>query len=143
MKTLLALAFSILAIATAASANDVYIAQSVAGGNTGADCADAKAGSYFNTSGNWVSSGPTGIQIGPGTTVHVCGTWTGTGGAAGLLVFHGSGSSGNPVTLHFETGAGFTAPYWGGAQDGNGAIEGQGFSYVVVDGGTNGYITAT
>lgn len=35
--------------AFSARANDVYVAQSSAGANNGADCADAKASSYFNS----------------------------------------------------------------------------------------------
>src|SRR5690349_10329995 len=54
-----------------ASANDVYIAQTAAGAANGADCADARPLSFFNSSPNWGSG--TG-QIGPATTVHICGT---------------------------------------------------------------------
>jgi hypothetical protein len=52
--------------------NLVYLAPTAVGGNTGADCADAKAYTYFNSSGNW-SATPTGIQIascaGDGVTI--------------------------------------------------------------------------
>ena len=57
-------------------ANDVYIAQSAAGTANGADCADAKAASFFNTISNW---GTGAGQIGAGTTVHLCGTNTASG----------------------------------------------------------------
>ena len=50
-----------------ASLGNVYIAQNSVGANTGADCADAYALSFFNNSGNWGAGPP---QIGPGTTVH-------------------------------------------------------------------------
>ena len=93
-------------------ANDVYLAQASAGGNTGANCANALAGvTYFNTVGNWTSGTPSGTQIGPATTVHICGTWTGAANGT-LLVAQGSGSSGSPVTVLFESGAVLTAPYW-------------------------------
>lgn len=120
-------------------ANDVYIAQSSAGGNTGLDCSNAMVYSYFNISGNWTGGTPTGITIGPGTTVHICGTLTATGGASGYLSFQAGGSSGNPITLKFETGSVMTAPYWGS----QGAISAASVSYLIIDGGTNGTIQAT
>ena len=79
-------------------ANSVFIANASAGLNDGSSCANAKAASYFNTVGNW-SATPTGIQIGPDTTVHLCGTISTT------MTAQGSGSSGHPVTLLFESGA--------------------------------------
>lgn len=121
-----------------AAANDVYVAQSSAGGNTGADCADALVYTYFNTVGNWTSNAPTGTKIGPGTTVHLCGTFTAQAGASEYLVFQGSGTSGNPITLLFESGAGLTAAYWSGP-----AIDIGSNSYVTINGGTNGIIQAT
>jgi hypothetical protein len=94
--------------------NAVYLAPTSAGGNTGADCADALVYTYFNTSGNW-SATPTGVQIGPGTTVHFCGgTYTGSAGGSEFLVFKGSGSSGNPITTVCDAAATFTATYWSG-----------------------------
>ena len=66
-KLLLAVMFVILA-ATFSAASDIYIAQNATGGNTGADCADAHAASWFNSSSNWGSGSG---KIGPGTTVHL------------------------------------------------------------------------
>src|ERR1700693_3618937 len=68
--------------ANAQSAN-IYLAQSALGSANGADCNDAYSYSFFNSSGNW---GTGGAQIGPGTTVHLCGTFTGTPGQT-LLTF--------------------------------------------------------
>lgn len=85
------------------SANAVYIAQTVAGGATGADCADAMAVSYFNSAGSWNTT-PTGIQIGPGTTVHLCGT------IATALSVQGDGAAGNVITVIWETGARLSLP---------------------------------
>lgn len=98
------------------SGNAVYLAQTSAGANDGTSCAAAKAYTYFNSSGNW-SGSPTGILIGPDTTVHLCGNITGTGGTnSSALTFQGSGSSGHPITLVFETGATMTAvAFWGTA----------------------------
>ena len=131
-----AVAFAIMALGgTAAGANDIYIAQTSAGAGTGADCADAYAYTFFNAAGNW---GTGAGKISPGTTVHLCGTFTGTAGQT-LLTSQGNGSSGSPITIHFETGAVLTAPYWSS----NGAIRLFGAAYIVVDGGTNGIIQNT
>ena len=54
-----------------AMANNVYIAQTVAGSANGSSCANALAVTYFNASGNWTSGTPSGTQIGPGTTTSV------------------------------------------------------------------------
>ena len=121
-----------------AKANDVYIAQSSAGGNTGADCADALKYTYFNLSNSWTSSAPTGTMIGPGTTVHLCGIFNGTQGQNDLLSAQGSGSSSNPITIKFETGANLTSPDWGSP-----VIYLSGNSYITIDGGTNGIIQNT
>jgi hypothetical protein len=131
MFVILATGFS-----AAATAPNIYIAQNAAGGNTGADCADAHAVSWFNSSANWGSNA---AQIGPGTTVHLCGTFNAPAGANGYLSFQGGGNSGSPVTLLFESGAVLTAPYWGG----DGAIFADGVSYITVDGGANGVVQAT
>jgi hypothetical protein len=109
-------------------ATDVYVAQSPAGGSTGADCADARA--YTSLSGgDWVA----------GNTIHLCGTFNMPTGASGVITIGGSGKAGNPITVKFETGANATAPYWGT----NGFIIANNRNYIVVDGGTNGTITAT
>jgi hypothetical protein len=112
------------------SATDVFIAQSTVGAGSGADCADAKAFGFFNTSSNWGSGSS---QIGPGTTVHVCGAITGAAGVSGLLAFQGSGTTGSPITLKFEPGAVVQAPYFGR----NGGVYGGNMSWIVIDGGTS------
>jgi hypothetical protein len=119
-----------------ASANDIYIAQSAAGGASGVNCAGALPMTFFNAASNW---GTGAAQIGPGTTVHLCGTFTASAGASGYLTFQGSGASGSPITLTFESGAIVQAPYWGA----NGAIYVSGKSYITIDGGADGLIQAT
>jgi hypothetical protein len=120
-----------------ASANDVYIAQSAAGSANGSSCANAVAYGYFNTSGNWTSGAPSGTKIGPGTTVHLCGTFTAPAGSSSYLVTQGSGTSGSPITIHFESGAVIQAPYWAGS------VLSVGNNYITVDGGGSGLIQAT
>jgi hypothetical protein len=135
-KILLALAcLTLMTISSHAAATNIYISQNAAGAANEADCADAKPVSFFNTSGNWGSGS---AQIGPGTTVHLCGTFTGGNGST-MLTIQGSGTSGSPVTILFESGAQLNAPYWGG----NGAISCSGQNYITVDGGTNGIIQNT
>jgi hypothetical protein len=134
---ILAVVLVILAsgFSAAASVPNIYIAQSAAGGNTGADCADAFALSWFNSSANWGSGA---AQIGPGTTVHLCGTFNAPAGASNYLTFQSSGTSGSPITLLFESGAVLTTAYWSGC-----AITVGGNSYLTVDGGSGGTIQAT
>lgn len=130
---LLMVAFFFLLGVSSARANDIYIAQSASGAANGADCADAFPYTFFNDGSHWPS------PIGPGTTVHLCGTINAAGGTSGLLTFQGGGTAGNLITLKFENGAVLQAPYWGQ----QGAISASGLKYILVDGGANGSITAT
>jgi len=119
-----------LAGAPAAHASDIYVAQSSAGAGNGVDCADARSVLWFNSSSSW---GTAANQIGPGTTVHLCATFSGAPGSTMLRV-QANGTNGNPITIKFESGALLTAPYWAGA--GGGAINVSNQSYIVIDGGT-------
>lgn len=119
------LMFAILFLAASpASAKDIYFSQS--GTGAGTSCTDTLPVAWFNNSANWGSGSS---QIGPGTTVHLCGTFTGAPGST-MLTFQGSGTSGNPITLLFESGGNLTAPYWST----NGAINTNGNSWLVVNG---------
>lgn len=135
MRWLLILALCCPALA----ANDVYIAAASAGGNTGVDCANAKPLTYFNSAGNW-SGSPTGIQIGPDTTAHLCGTFTGSTGADNYIQMQGSGTSGHNMIVKWETGAIVQAPYFAAA---HGGIDGNAKSFITLDGGTNGILQNT
>ena len=116
-----------------ASIGDIYVAQGAIGAADGSSCASAKATSFFNSASNW---GASATQIGPGTVVHICGVITAAAGST-AFTFNGSGASGNVITLKFETGAVLQAPYFG---PNGGAIEVNGKSYIVIDGGVNGTI---
>jgi hypothetical protein len=109
-----------------AQATNVYLAQTAAGAANGSSCANARAYGYFNTAANW---GTGSTQIGPGTTVHLCGTITDSLNGT-LLTAQGNGASGNPVTIHFETGAILQSP----AE--TTFINGGNHSYFIIDGGT-------
>src|SRR5258705_3485197 len=90
---------------------------------------------WFNNSSSWGSATH---QISPGTTVFLCGTFTGRPGQQ-LLNVLGSGTSSYPITIKFLPGAVLSAPYWSSS----GAISMQGRSYIVVDGGGSGIIQNT
>jgi hypothetical protein len=128
---------ALLAVASAGCMKgaDIYLGQSATGSNNGQSCSSAYSYTFFNNSGNW---GSTPGKIGPGVTVHLCGTFNGSAGQQ-LLRAQGSGSSGHPITIKFESGALLSAPYWSPS----GAISISGQSYIVVDGGTNGTIQNT
>jgi len=107
----------------AAKANDIYIAQSATGAGNGQDCADAYAYGFFNVAGNWGSGAN---QIGPGTTVHLCGTIT------TALTAYGSGSSGHPITILFDSASGGQISM--AALPTSGGLVLNGKSYITVDG---------
>ena len=109
---------------------DYYFAQSAAGGNDAASCANAKAISYLT--GSW--SG----KVSAGDTVHLCGTFTGAANST-MLTVGASGTSGSPITVKFETGAKLTSQQWSQS----GAIAATSKNYIVIDGGTNGIIENT
>ena len=130
-------ALPILSLTIVAQAQNVYVTQTAAGGNTGADCADARALSSLTPS-DWV----------PGNTIHLCGTITATAGTSGLVA-QGSGTSGSPITVKFETNAILESPYFGGTygcfsvSTCLGGIEVYGYNYIIIDGGANGIIENT
>lgn len=106
------------------AANAVYVGQNAAGLNDGSSCSNEKAVTYFNNSLNW-SATPTGIQIGPATTVHVCGALT------TALTAQANGSAGNVVTILFETGAKMSTTVF----PVTGAVDVSNRSYITIDGG--------
>lgn len=131
---LLCCAGLLLVALPARAASAIYIAQVASGSGNGSSCSNAEPYTFFNLSSNWGS----GKAIAPGTTVHLCGTFTGTAGQE-LLIAQGSGTSSSPITVLFESGAILTAPYWSI----NGAINIGGQSYITIDGGANGLIENT
>lgn len=107
-----------------ASATTVYIAQTAAGSANGSSCANAYVITFFNTASNW---GTGASQIGPGTTVNLCGTITTE------LTAHGSGSRSSPITISFQSTAQVSLP---ACDNSNGCLNVSGLSWIVVDGGT-------
>jgi hypothetical protein len=135
-RTLLITLIFVLAAAVHASIANVYVAQTAAGSANGTSCANAYADTFINTSGNW---GTGAAQIGAGSTVHLCGIFTGTAGQSRMIPILGSGASGNPISILFEPGANATAPYWG-----TGGFIGaaSAVSYITIDGGGTGSVFA-
>jgi hypothetical protein len=107
-----------------------YVANVSAGSDTGANCANAHGASWFNDAVNW--GGGT-SKVGAGDTIHLCGNITTP------LVVQGSGSTGSPVTILFETGATMIKDVW----PAEGAIQLNGVSWITIDGGVNGRIENT
>ncbi len=129
------LILAFLLFALPAGAKDIYVAANQASTGTGTGCSTAKSRAWVAASTSW---GTASNQIGPGTTVHLCGTFTGTPGEQ-LFVVRVNGTSTSPITIKWETNANLTAPYWSAF----GAINAANRSYIVFDGGTNGIIQNT
>ena len=77
------------------SSASVFVAQSTGGTGDGSSCANARSATFFNTATNWGST----KTFAPGVTVGLCGTISST------LTAQGSGVSGSPITLVFQSGA--------------------------------------
>lgn len=131
-RNLLVAVLLLLAPIFSARAEDIYVAQTAQGADTGADAADAHSVAWFNTSSNWNSPTKVSGEIGPGDTVHLCGTITSP------LTIQASGTAGNVITIFFQSGAKMTAPYWTDS-----AILSVAKDYITIDGGTNGIIECT
>jgi hypothetical protein len=118
-----------------AQASDVYITPD--GSGQGVCTNSPQPPSFFNNSGNW---GAGANQIGPGTTVHLCGTFNAPAGADGFLTIRGSGSSGNNIVVLWESGAIVQSPVFSAV---HGAIDLNNQQFVTLDGGSNGVVQNT
>jgi hypothetical protein len=126
---------SFLATGAQAQAANIYITPD--GGGSGICTSSTHNPAWFNNSANWGSGGS---SIGPGSIVHLCGTFSAGAGADSYLQFQGSGTSSSPITLLFESGTVLQAPYF---SDVHGGIDGNGQSWIVIDGGNGGIIRNT
>ena len=126
-------------------AANIYLSQSggTFSGGTACNGHSAQAYTFFNSSGNWGSGGS---QIGSDTVVWICGTIACSGAGASALTFQGSGTSGHPVTIKFDTGGDLScSSYWGdnAFTGGPGAINCSSKNYVTVDGNNVGIVENT
>lgn len=131
-----------LIFAPSAKATDWYYAVTAQGAGTGTSCGNAYA--YNDPTNGWNQAG----KQGPDVVTHICVVFTFPANTNAITVAT-AGTSGHPYTIKFETGAGLQAPYWPGNTNGAfagsavGAIVSNAKNYVVVDGGTNGFIKST
>jgi hypothetical protein len=123
-----ALILGFLVFATPAFGADIYFGSASAGANNGTSCANQRAISTL-VSGDEAA----------GNTIHLCGTFTQSAGGSLLTVIN-SGTSGNPITFKWETGAIVQCPYCSAS---GGGIEINGKSWITLDGGSNGIIQNT
>ncbi len=132
MKRVLIFFLFILGLSYPLFAADIYITQNTSGSDTGADCTDAHSLAWLNNAGNW---GTNAGQIGPGTTVHLCGVFNIPANTTGIIV-QASGTAANPITILFEPGAVLQSPYFPNNNYNEAAVVMMNQSYVILDGGS-------
>ena len=137
----------VLSAAAFGSAPNIYITQN---GSPSGNCqSGVQNPAFFNNAANWGSAPG---QIGPGTSVLLCGTFTVKAGTAGFTVL-GSGSSASPVTLVLDANAVIQSTYLGASDPFSSSCSPASSclagivvykqNYVTIDGGSNGIIQNT
>jgi Chitobiase/beta-hexosaminidase C-terminal domain len=130
MRRFLIAIVALLAWALPASATTRYIAQTAGTFSGGSACNGQTAITLATFAG---------VTLSPGDTTFICGTITASAGVTGSAITIGqNGTSGNPITILFDTGAILQAGAWNA-----GAIFIGGRNWIVINGGTNGIIQAT
>jgi hypothetical protein len=122
----------------AASIKDVFVSQDgkpVPVPSALSPCSKTQPISWLASVSNW---GTGAAQVGPGTTIHLCGPITGAVNTS-ALVLRTSGAAGNPITVKAETGSSLSSPAWSKY----GAINLNGQSYIVLDGNNVGMVQNT
>jgi parallel beta-helix repeat protein len=115
---------------------DIYYANTGQGVPDGKSCATAYA--WNDGTNGWALSS----KQQPGNTFHICGTITGTLSQT-ILTAINPGTSTQPITLKFETGAILQSPAWQGlGTTPTGGIN-LAQNFWVVDGGSNGILQNT
>src|SRR5271154_6077718 len=120
---------ALFSLASPAFATTRYIAQT-AGTFTGGSACN---GQTAITPTTWKATAES-----AGDISYICGTISGTTNFQ-PIVFGWSGSSGNPITLIFDTGASIQASYCSAT----GCINVNGHNYITINGGTNGFVEST
>lgn len=124
VRLALLICVALAAPAVFASAPIIYITPN--GGTQGNCTTNTQGPGFFNNAANW---GTGANQIGPGTTVLFCGTFTDVVNGT-LFRAQGSGAQGSPITLKFDTGTVWQSP----AESTFLVLDNQ--SHFIVDGGT-------
>lgn len=100
--------------------------------------AGSSAAGGVNAAAAWGSG--TG-QIGPGTTLLVCGTYTNATPGGQAIIVQNSGTSGAPIVILFDSaGAQFNSTGWWGSTTNTGAITINAKSYITINGQGTGII---
>jgi hypothetical protein len=118
---------SFFALLVTLQAEDLYFTQSGSGSHNGT-IGNPWSVTEANNPSNW---GAGAGKVSPGDTIHVVGTITSN------FSPQAGGTSGNPVTILFDSGANFTSPLWPSPY---GAISFADLSYITIDGGATGMI---
>lgn len=115
--------------------NTYYVSQSGGSVNCGADgTQNTQPYTWFNSGGHYAA----------GDTIKLCGTINGPDTVGGtVFTFQASGSSGNPITLFWESNASISVPACG-TKDNGGCINTNGHVFLTLNGnGTPNSITST
>jgi len=130
------------------SVQNIYITQN--GSPSGNCTTGVQTLAFLANSANW---GAGSSQIGPGTTVLLCGTFNIAAGGLGVAVLGSGSAGGGYVTINFDTNATIQATYLGGSDLFSGGcgpssacragIQIYGQNYVIVDGQNTGIIQNT
>lgn len=129
----------LLLVAPLAKANDIWLSLNGTGTQSGLDASNTKT---FASFGNFACSAtPTGMQVGPGTVVHLTGTAAYNNYTFPMLIVPCSGTAGNPVIVQAENGFIAQSPVFGSL--GNAAIITHGNSWVTLDGRNVGIVRNT
>jgi hypothetical protein len=129
------------AVSAFGSAAKIYITQT--GSATGNCTTSVQTPAFFNNAANW---GAGANQIGPGTVVLLCGTFTSSVNGGNMLTVQGSGTSGNPVVINCDTTCTFNSTGWWGSYNNDlcttctGAITINNVNYITLDGKGTGVI---
>jgi len=95
-------------------ANTVYISQNGGSFNGGTACngQSTQSLSFLQNGNNWTAKNPTGNQVGPGTTVYLCGTLSGSVNSTFMTCYQ-SGTSTSPILIQADSTTNITSPAWG------------------------------
>lgn len=146
MKRLLLAAFLFLAFGAASRAETFYVSQlgGVVAGGTNCNGHTAISAAAFNNSANWANPKVAG-KIGPGDTVWLCGTITGSANTTGLAL-QNNGLSGFPITINADSTFILQAPFWAssvGGVNAGGITCGPNRSWIILDGQNQGVVQNT